>query len=156
MLVPGLRKPLSAPMPVCLWHPHSLTLTLAQLAHTCCQRMALHTTARVPASRSRTADVHQQTAAAGSSTSGSCLPPASLTSTSGRAYSMSGWRSHVLRKLVCCSTPLTFALMEYSASWRRGRRAMSGLTGTPQQAMRCSSTRSTPHTSRLVSLGWEG
>mmetsp|Transcript_20023 Transcript_20023/g.50804 ORF Transcript_20023/g.50804 Transcript_20023/m.50804 type:complete len:303 (-) Transcript_20023:1029-1937(-) len=71
--------------------------------------------------------------------------------TSGRAYSTSGWPCHVSRYPVCCSTPVTAALTLYSASCLRGVRATGGRTGMPALAIRCSSTRSTPHTSRLVS-----
>lgn len=50
------------------------------------------------------------------------------------------------------AAPVTGALMEYSATFMSGRPAISGLAGRPQLASRCSSTRSTPHTIRLMSL----
>ena len=40
--------------------------------------------------------------------------------------------------------------MEYSAMYMRGLAATGGLEGMPAHVSRCSSTRSTPHTSRLV------
>ncbi|GIL75659.1 hypothetical protein Vretifemale_5402 [Volvox reticuliferus] len=45
----------------------------------------------------------------------------------------------------------TCALMVYSAICFSGLRTTGGRTGIPAQAMRCSSTKSTPQTSRLVS-----
>ena len=55
-----------------------------------------------------------------------------------------------LRKSMCCILPDFCALMEYSAIYIRGLAATGGLAGMPAVVSKCSSTRSTPHTSRLV------
>lgn len=60
----------------------------------------------------------------------------------------SAWGQHKDR----VSIPVTGALMEYSASLTSGLLAIKGLAGSPQLASKCSSTRSTPHTTRLMSL----
>jgi hypothetical protein len=48
--------------------------------------------------------------------------------------------------------PVRGAFMEYSAMRLSGRLAMKGRAGRPQLASRCSSTKSTPHTTRFMSL----
>lgn len=55
-----------------------------------------------------------------------------------------------LRKSVCCTLPDFWALMEYSPMYIRGLAATGGRDGIPAQVIKCSSTRSTPHTRRLV------
>ena len=55
-----------------------------------------------------------------------------------------------LRKSMCCILPDFCALMEYSAMYIRGLAATGGRAGMPAHVSKCSSTKSTPHTSRLV------